>query len=118
MRMVEANLPGIHSGTKRPLEYKCPESINRHILDLSKFQATPDPDIHTSNNDADSCSHAPGNVWEGHTGDVACDHYHKYKEDILLMKRSVRQVESNSFRPDCYHPLSLFPSLNVVISLE
>ena len=30
--------------------------------------------------------HEPGNIEEGHTGDVACDHYHRYKEDIKLMK--------------------------------
>ena len=28
----------------------------------------------------------PGAVFEGHTGDVACDHYHRYREDIALMK--------------------------------
>ena len=28
----------------------------------------------------------PGTVWNGHTGDVACDHYHLYKEDVALMK--------------------------------
>lgn len=28
----------------------------------------------------------PGAVWNGHTGDVACDHYHRYKEDVALMK--------------------------------
>ncbi len=27
-----------------------------------------------------------GNVKFGHTGNVACDHYHKYKEDVALMK--------------------------------
>lgn len=27
-----------------------------------------------------------GAVREGHTGDVACDHYHRYKEDVQLMK--------------------------------
>lgn len=26
------------------------------------------------------------NVYQGHTGDVACDHYHKYKEDVAIMK--------------------------------
>ena len=30
--------------------------------------------------------HEPGNVEEGHTGDIACDHYHRYREDIQLMK--------------------------------
>src|SRR5688572_17201128 len=29
----------------------------------------------------------PGAVFEGHTGDVACDHYHRYQEDVALMKR-------------------------------
>lgn len=34
----------------------------------------------------DVFSHQNGNVYEGHTGDVACDHYHKFKEDVKLMK--------------------------------
>jgi beta-glucosidase len=28
----------------------------------------------------------PGAVAGGHTGDVACDHYHRYQEDVALMK--------------------------------
>jgi len=28
----------------------------------------------------------PGKIWEGHTGDAACDHYHRYKEDVALMR--------------------------------
>ena len=28
----------------------------------------------------------PGAVFEGHSGDVACDHYHRFREDIALMK--------------------------------
>ncbi|MCL1999589.1 MAG: GH1 family beta-glucosidase [Turicibacter sp.] len=28
-----------------------------------------------------------GRVQDGHTGDVACDHYHRYKEDVALMKQ-------------------------------
>jgi beta-glucosidase len=28
----------------------------------------------------------PGKIWEGHHGGVACDHYHRYKEDVSLMK--------------------------------
>ncbi|RMG90088.1 MAG: glycosyl hydrolase family protein, partial [Chloroflexi bacterium] len=31
-------------------------------------------------------SHTPGNVLNGDTGDVACDHLHRYKEDVALMK--------------------------------
>lgn len=26
------------------------------------------------------------NVFQGHTGDVACDHYNRYKEDVAIMK--------------------------------
>lgn len=35
----------------------------------------------------DTFSHTPGKSFEGHTGDVACDHYHLYPEDIALMKQ-------------------------------
>lgn len=28
----------------------------------------------------------PGKVLDGHTGDVACDHYHRFREDVALMK--------------------------------
>ncbi|MDQ8181350.1 GH1 family beta-glucosidase [Pelagicoccus sp. SDUM812005] len=35
----------------------------------------------------DAFSHIPGKTAEGHTGDVACDHYHRWEEDIELMKR-------------------------------
>lgn len=34
----------------------------------------------------DRFAHAPGNIKNGDTGDVACDHYHRYKEDVDLMK--------------------------------
>ena len=34
----------------------------------------------------DTFSHTPGKIKEGHTGDEACDHYHRYGEDIDLMK--------------------------------
>jgi beta-glucosidase len=33
----------------------------------------------------DTFSHAPGNVRGGDTGDVACDTYHRYREDVALM---------------------------------
>ena len=29
----------------------------------------------------------PGAVYQSHTGDVACDHYHRYREDVGLMKQ-------------------------------
>jgi beta-glucosidase len=34
----------------------------------------------------DHFSHIPGNVTSNHTGDVACDHYHRYPEDIAIMR--------------------------------
>ncbi len=35
----------------------------------------------------DRFSHMPGRVTNGDTGDVACDHYHRYAEDIAIMRR-------------------------------
>ena len=34
----------------------------------------------------DRFSHEEGKVFDGHTGDVACDHYHRYPDDVKLMK--------------------------------
>lgn len=34
----------------------------------------------------DTFSHAPGKILGGDNGDVACDHYHRWREDIELMK--------------------------------
>ena len=34
----------------------------------------------------DRFSHTPGKITTGDTGDVACDQYHRFKEDIALMK--------------------------------
>ncbi|WKN48417.1 GH1 family beta-glucosidase [Nocardioides sp. Arc9.136] len=34
----------------------------------------------------DTFSHTPGRTKDGHTGDVACDHYHRFHEDVALMK--------------------------------
>ena len=33
----------------------------------------------------DTFSHTPEKVARGDTGDVACDHYHRYREDVALM---------------------------------
>ena len=34
----------------------------------------------------DKFSHTPGKIKPGHTGDVACDHYNRSRDDIQLMK--------------------------------
>jgi beta-glucosidase len=34
----------------------------------------------------DTFSHTPGKVADGDTGDVACDHYHRWPEDLELMR--------------------------------
>src|SRR5438093_13770341 len=34
----------------------------------------------------DRFTHTPGRIMNGDTGDVACDQYHRYKEDVALMK--------------------------------
>lgn len=34
----------------------------------------------------DTFTHHPGNIWQNQNGDIACDHYHRWREDIELMK--------------------------------
>ncbi|WP_214108432.1 GH1 family beta-glucosidase [Acrocarpospora catenulata] len=33
----------------------------------------------------DTFAHQPGKIRDGHTGDTACDHYHRWPEDVELM---------------------------------
>lgn len=35
----------------------------------------------------DAMTHRSGKIYRGHTGDIACDHYHRYQEDVALMKQ-------------------------------
>jgi beta-glucosidase len=42
----------------------------------------------------DRFAHTPGKIKDGTNGDVACDHYHRYREDIALM----RALHLNSYR--------------------
>ncbi|MEU9236160.1 GH1 family beta-glucosidase [Streptomyces subrutilus] len=42
----------------------------------------------------DTFSRVPGAVDGGHTGDTACDHYHRWPDDIALM----RQLGTNAYR--------------------
>ena len=34
----------------------------------------------------DHFCHTPGHIANGETGDVACDHYHRFREDVALMR--------------------------------
>lgn len=40
----------------------------------------------------DVFSHVPGNIENDATGDVACDQYHRYPEDIKIMQELNLQV--------------------------
>ena len=42
----------------------------------------------------DVYSHEPGKIEDGATSDVACDHYHLFREDVRLM----RELGINSYR--------------------
>ena len=42
----------------------------------------------------DRFAHTPGKIKDGTNGDVACDHYHRWREDIALMRR----LNLNSYR--------------------
>ena len=42
----------------------------------------------------DTYAHTPGKIKNGDTGDVANDHYHRYKEDVALMK----DLGANAYR--------------------
>src|SRR5262245_51602853 len=42
----------------------------------------------------DTYTHKPGNIKNNDNGDVANDHYHRYKEDVALMK----DIGANSYR--------------------
>jgi beta-glucosidase len=53
----------------------------------------------------DTYAHTPGNIKNGDTGDVANDHYHRYKEDVALMK----DVGANAYRFSIAWP-RIFPN--------
>ena len=39
-------------------------------------------------------AHTPGMIRDGDTGDVACDHYRRFREDVALM----RELGLNAYR--------------------
>ncbi|MGH4139352.1 GH1 family beta-glucosidase [Clostridium sp.] len=53
----------------------------------------------------DTFSKIKGKVYNGHNGDIACDHYHRYKEDINILK----EIGVDSYRLSISWP-RIFPS--------
>jgi beta-glucosidase len=53
----------------------------------------------------DTYAHTSGKIQNGDTGDVANDHYHRYKEDVALMK----DIGANAYRFSISWP-RIFPS--------
>src|SRR5215469_9954620 len=53
----------------------------------------------------DTYTHKPGNIKNNDTGDVANDHYHRYKEDVVLMK----DIGTNAYRFSIAWP-RIFPN--------
>lgn len=53
----------------------------------------------------DTFAHTPGNMRNNDTGDVANDHYHRYKEDVQLMKN----IGQNAYRFSISWP-RIFPN--------
>lgn len=51
----------------------------------------------------DTFTHEGGHVVNNETGDVACDSYHKYKEDVQLMK-SIGVSEQAKVQPQANTP--------------
>jgi beta-glucosidase len=54
----------------------------------------------------DTYAHTPGKIKNGDTGDVANDHYHRYKEDVALMKND---IGANAYRFSIAWP-RIFPN--------
>ena len=42
----------------------------------------------------DTFTHTPGKIIDGSTGDIACDHYHRYLEDVEL----IASLNVNAYR--------------------
>jgi beta-glucosidase len=42
----------------------------------------------------DTFAHSRGKIWQNENGDIACDHYHRWQEDIALM----RELGVNAYR--------------------
>ena len=66
--------------SKFPSDFIWGTATSSYQIEGAAFQDGKGPSIW------DAFSGIPGKTHNGETGEVACDHYHKYKEDIQLMK--------------------------------
>ncbi len=50
-------------------------------------------------------THLPGTTFEGTTGDIAVDHYHRFREDVALMaEMGLQSYRFSISRPACCPP--------------
>ena len=47
----------------------------------------------------DEFTHTEGKIADGSNGDIACDHYHRYKEDVKLMLEQDNSRRHRSSKP-------------------
>ena len=61
----------------------------------------------------DTFSRKPGAVLHGHTGDVACDHYHRLDDDLDLMQ----SLGLQAYRPTSVEEVAQQPSRDHVAAV-
>lgn len=96
-RPVQKKSPGKTLTSKKPPAKKKSPAAHKKLLFPAKFvwgAATAAYQIEGAWDEDgkglsswDTFSHIPGKISDKSTGDVACDHYHRYKEDVAIMKK-------------------------------
>ncbi|MDP3450618.1 MAG: family 1 glycosylhydrolase, partial [Anaerolineaceae bacterium] len=64
-----------------PKDFKWGTATSSYQIEGAVYQGGRSPSIW------DEFSHRTGTIRNNENGDVACDHYHRWKEDIQLMKQ-------------------------------
>ena len=50
----------------------------------------------------DSFAHTPGKIKTGQTGDVAADHFHRFRADVKLMAQMSLKLTTTDLYPRCF----------------